>query len=228
MANSKITNQIPLPLLRLLSASLPVGAFAYSRGLEHAVAAGWVANADQIRDWVFGVLEHSYATLDGALFLRLMAALKDDDTAAFARADSWLSAARESQELQHEDQRTAEALLSLLIDLDVDLAKGPLNAHCQSYPAVYALAAHDLQVQPEAALAGLMWAMCDAQIAAAIRLGCIGQIDGQRILSAAPEVISDCVTIASALDESEIGNVSVMLAIGSAQHEMQPSRLFRS
>lgn len=228
MTSSNISSEIPLPLLRLLSASLPVGAFAYSRGLEHAVAAGWVGTADTVRSWVFGVLERSYATLDGALFLRLMAALKDEDNAAFARADSWLSAARESQELQQEDQRTAEALLTLLIDLDVDLAKGPLSAHCRSYPAAYALAAHDLQVQPEAALSGLMWAMCDAQIAAAIRLGCIGQVDGQRILSAAPEVISDCVAIAAALDETEIGNVSVMLAIGSAQHEVQPSRLFRS
>lgn len=228
MTKPDMTTEIPLPLLRLLSASLPVGAFAYSRGLEHAVAAGWVKSAQDVRDWVFGVLKHSFATLDGALFLRLMAALEADDIAAFARLDDWLAAARESREVQQEDQRTAEALLTLLVDLDTALAKGPLKAHCRSYPAAYALAAFDLKVGPEAALAGLMWALCDAQIAAAIRLGCIGQVDGQRILGAAPEIITECVAVSGALEEREIGNVSVMLAIGSAQHEVQPSRLFRS
>lgn len=228
MPQAQNSIDIPLPLLRLLSASLPVGAFAYSRGLEHAVASGRVMNADQVRDWIFGALEHSYARLDGALFLCLMSALKENDTAAFARADDWLSAARESRELQQEDQRTAEALMTLLIDLDTPLAKGPFKAHCRSYPAVYALAAFDLEVPPRAALSGLMWAMCDAQIAAAIRLSCIGQIDGQRILGDAPEVIANCVSISETLDDSDIGNVSVMLAIGSAQHEVQTSRLFRS
>ena len=33
---------LPLQLLRLVSPSLPVGAFSYSRGLEWAVQTGWV------------------------------------------------------------------------------------------------------------------------------------------------------------------------------------------
>ena len=35
---------IPLHLLRLVSPSLPVGAFSYSRGLEYAAEAGWVTD----------------------------------------------------------------------------------------------------------------------------------------------------------------------------------------
>lgn len=215
---------LPLPLLRLVSASLPVGGFAYSRGLEPAVAAGRVGNAEAVREWVFGVLRHSYAALDGALFLRMMAALEASDATGFRRLDDWASAARESRELQEEDRRTAEALLSLLVALTPEAPPLP----CESYPAAFAQAAHGLHIAPEAALAGLMWAVCDAQIAAAIRLGVIGQVDGQRILSDAPKVIAACVDRARTLDESEIGNVSVMLAIGSAHHELQRSRLFRS
>lgn len=124
MTEPTIATQIPLPLLRLLSASLPVGAFAYSRGLEHAVAAGWVNTRQEVQDWVFGVMEQSYATLDGALFLRMMDALKTGDERAFLRLDSWLSAARESREVQQEDRRTAEALMSLLVDLDTPQVRG--------------------------------------------------------------------------------------------------------
>lgn len=218
---------IPLPLLRLLSASLPVGAFAYSRGLEHAVSAGWVRTAREVEAWIFGTLEQSYTSLDGALFLRMMSALAARDDTGFGRADDWLAAARESRELQQEDRRTAEALLTLMDDLGQPTA--PASGHrCRSYPAAYALAAHDLDVAAEPALAGLMWAVCDAQVAAAIRLSCIGQVDGQRILKAASSLIACCVATAAKTGDDDIGNVSVLLAIGSAQHEVQTSRLFRS
>jgi urease accessory protein len=220
-----------LPLVRLLSASLPVGAFAYSRGLETAVEAGWVTEARSVEAWVFGVLEQSFTTLDGALFLRMMAALEADDVAGFQQADDWLAAGRESREFQLEDLRTAEALLRLLADLDTPAA-ARFGAGCRTFPGAFAIAAHNLapDVAPdaEAALAALMWGFCDAQVAAAIRLGAIGQTDGQRLLCAAPAVIGRCVARAAALGDDEIGNVSVLLAIGSAMHETQASRLFRS
>lgn len=218
---------IPLALLRLVSASLPVGAFAYSRGLEFAVHERWVQDADGVRDWIFGTLEHTIAPLDGALFLRMMAALSNDDAAGFATAGDWLAAGRESRELQLEDRRMAEALLQLLSDLAVPCVRR-YGADCRTFPGAFALAAHDLSVRADAALAGLMWSVCDAQVAAAIRLGCIGQTDGQRILAAAPARIARCVALAAATEDDQIGNVSVMLALGSALHETQESRLFRS
>src|ERR1700729_2130574 len=42
----------PLPLLIWLSPAFPVGAFAYSHGLEWAVEAGDVTNAATLRDWL--------------------------------------------------------------------------------------------------------------------------------------------------------------------------------
>ena len=227
MTSPKPAAALPLPLLRLISASLPVGAFAYSRGLESAVDEGWVTDAASARAWIFGILEHSYSTLDGAIFLRMMTALGARDSAGFASHDAWLAAARESREVQQEDRRTAEALLTLLADLDVPGARSP-GDRCRTFPGAYAIAAHDLDVGAEAALTGLMWALCDAQVAAAIRLGCIGQTDGQRILADAPGVIAGCVATAGALEDDAIGNVSVLLAIASARHEVQESRLFRS
>jgi urease accessory protein len=218
---------IPLPLLRLLSASLPVGAFAYSRGLEYAVHQGWVADEASLRDWVFGTLEHTVTPLDGALFLRMMAALDAGDGDRFAALGDWLAAGRESRELQLEDRRMAEALITLLTDLGVPVA-AQHGAGCMTFPGAFALAAHDLGVRDDAALAALMWGFCDAQVAAGIRLGAIGQTGGQRILAAVPALIGRCIRSAATLGDDEIGNLSVMLALGSALHETQESRLFRS
>lgn len=218
---------IPLGLLRLVSSLLPVGAFAYSRGLEHAVRARWVTDAEGMRDWLFGTLDQSFSSLDGAYFLRMMAALRRGDWGAFQDLDAALSAARESRELLLEDRRMAEALVELLRALEVPSALA-LDAGCRSFTAAFALAADDQGAAPLAALSGLMWSLCEAQVAAAIRLGLIGQSEGQKILVDAPEAIAASAHKAQRTPDDEIGNVSFMLAVGSALHETQYSRLFRS
>ena len=73
------TDTALLSLLRLVSPALPVGGFAYSQGLEYAVDAGWVKSADQVRDWLAGVLVHGLGRLDVPLVLRLHEAVGDDE-----------------------------------------------------------------------------------------------------------------------------------------------------
>ena len=216
---------LPLHLLRLVSPSLPVGAFSYSRGLEAATHAGWVADETSARAWIFGMLEHGFAPFDGALFWRMMQALAAGDERSFAEADTWLSAGRESREMELEDRRMGEALLTLLDGLGI---RAPLSHRPITYPGAFALAAQNWCVAPMAALKGLMWSIVEAQVAAAIRLVPLGQTSGQRILIDAVPVVERCATAASTLEESEIGNLCVAMAMGCAWHETQYSRLFRS
>lgn len=214
-------------LLRLTSPSLPVGAFSYSRGLEAAVRHGWVTDEATAGNWILGVLEHSFAAFDGAMLPRLMRALERDDLNAFRAYDEWLSSGRESMELQLEDRRMGEALLRLLRDLGVRhadaLAQVPLG-----YAAGFALAAGHWGVAEGEALRGLMWSVVESQVAGAIRLVPLGQTAGQRILIAAGPAIERAAEKAEMLPEDEIGNAAIGLAMASAWHETQYSRLFRS
>ena len=218
---------LPLQLLRLVSPSLPVGAFSYSRGLEWAVQAGWVKDEAQAQDWILGTLAQSYAALDAPLFLRMMKALQRDDTDAFGACDAWLAASRESREIQLEDRRMAEGLCRLLKDLGLS-SPWVEPGRLASYPAAFALAASHWTVAPEAALQGLMWSVVEAQAAAAMRLVPLGQTAAQRILVASVDVIARSAAKAQALGDDEIGNVSHRLAMASAWHETQYSRLFQS
>lgn len=218
---------IPLHLLRLVSPSLPVGAFSYSRGLEFATTAGWVKDEATARDWILGTLESSFARLDGALFWRMMQALAAGDHDTFLRFDAWLAAGRESRELQREDRRMGEALLMLLRDLEVPGAIRVEN-EALTYPAAFAIAAHHWEVKHAAALTGLMWTIVEGQVAAAIRLLRLGHTAGQRILIAATPAIERGVVQARTVADDAIGNVSVAMAMASAWHETQYSRLFRS
>lgn len=218
---------LPLHLLRLTSPGLPVGAFSYSRGLEWAVHSGAVSDEAGARDWILGTLEHSYAALDGALFWRMTHALKEDDGERFLALDAWLAAGRESRELALEDKRMGEALLRLLLDLEVPLAQRD-PGRAVTYPAMFAIAAHHWRVAPADALKGLMWSVVESQVAAAIRLGTLGHTAGQRILIAAVQVIERAAENAASLRDDDIGNVAPRMAMASAWHETQYSRLFRS
>jgi urease accessory protein len=216
-----------LHLLRLVSPSLPVGAFSYSRGLEAAVQHGWVKSEASAQEWIHGTLEHAFAALDAPLFLRMMAALAAGDEEGFLRSDAWLRASRESREIQSEDRLMGDALLRLLGSLAIETASR--FAGCTlSYPAAFAIAAHHWRVGPRQALRGLMWAVTEGQVSAAIRLVPLGQTSGQRILVNAVEVIERSSRRAELVRDDEIGNTAIGVAIASAWHEDQYSRLFRS
>jgi urease accessory protein len=63
---------------------------------------------------------------------------------------------------------------------------------------------------------------------AALRLVPLGQTAGQRILVEAVEPIERAALRARTLPDDEVGNVAPALAMASAWHETQYSRLFQS
>ena len=218
--------QARLSLLRLTSPALPVGGFSYSRGLEHAVELGWVSDAASACDWIGGVLERSVCPLDGAVFVRMWRALDGGDHAGALRWNAWLAAARESAELQAEEQHMGRALVRLLVDMDV-LGADALPRD-SSLALAFAFACQAWSIPLEEGLAGYFFAFVEAQVSAAIRLVPLGQTDGQRILVRLQPAIERCVREAMTLHDDDIGSLAPGLAMASCWHETQYSRLFRS
>jgi urease accessory protein len=216
-----------LALLRLASPGLPVGAFSYSRGLEPAVAAGWVHDEASAGDFILGVLERSICPLEGAILLRLHDAWSADDAGSVRAWTLWLRAARESRELLLEDEQMGLALRRLLINAGVATTV-EAGALPPSFTCMFALAAVRWGIAAEHALAGYFWVYCEAQTTAVMRLLPLGQTAGQRLLERALPIIEACTERARTLPDDEIGNFAAGLALASAHHESQYSRLFRS
>ncbi|MEN0072732.1 MAG: urease accessory UreF family protein [Paracraurococcus sp.] len=214
-------------MLRLTSQSLPVGGFSYSRGLEAAVQAGWIGDEAAARGWILGTVEANVAQLDGALFWRMAMALETGDQERFSTANAWLAAGRESREFQQEDRRLGEALLRLLLDLGLPAARRHQGSEL-TFAAAFALAAHHWRVAPPLALRGLLWVYVEGQVMAAIRLVPLGHTAGQRILIDAADAIERASARAQTISDGEIGSLSPALAMASAWHERQYSRLFQS
>jgi urease accessory protein len=217
-----------LPLLRFASPTLPIGAYAYSRGLEQAVEAGWVRDEISAQDWVLGLLQHTGARLDGPLFVRLHAAVRRGDQARLEYWNQRLLASRESAELRLEDTQLGAAFARLLAGQGIEDAQPWAARSDTCYATSFAMAAAHFEVPAEPALLAFLWALAESQISAAIRLVPLGQTAGQRIVGAITRALPACAGAALACRDAELGALAPGLAIASALHETQYTRLFRS
>lgn len=217
-----------LAMMRLGSAALPIGAFAYSQGLEQAVATGAVRDATTASDWVTGILASSVLTGDVPVLVRLVAAWEAGDEASVQRWSDFLYATRPSRELRDEERQLGSALYRLLAKLGDDRASRYRGHPRATLAAAFALAACAWQMSPPLTALAYCFAWAEAQVGAATRLVPLGQSDAQRVLSAAIGCIERGVPAALATADEHISHTAPGQALLSAAHEVQYSRLFRS
>jgi urease accessory protein len=217
-----------LRLCQLVSPALPIGAFNFSQGLEYAVAIGWVNDETSAGDWIAGLMRHAVGTLDIPVLFRLHAAWCREDLPAVSYWSRRLIAARDGAELRAEDRHMGQALAKVLRTLDI--AESPnwtANADT-SLAAMFALAASRWDIGADDAALGYLWAWCENQVLAAVKLIPLGQSAGQRLLDRLLREIPAVTAIAAQFEDEDIGIAAPMQGIASARHETQYTRLFRS
>ncbi len=215
-------------LLHLASPSLPVGAFTYSQGIEWAVEQGWLVGAGDVEHWLADQLENALARLDLPIAARMMAAVAGGDRDALACWTHGLLAARDTSELRAEERQRGRALADLLCAWELSDAQPWRDLLAQSQTAGFAFAAARWQIPVADALAGLAFSWTENLVLAAVKLVPLGQTDGQRLVAKLGQRIPAAVDLALALGDDAIGASSPALAIASAAHEQQYTRLFRS
>ncbi|MFK7814912.1 MAG: urease accessory protein UreF [Gammaproteobacteria bacterium] len=221
-------NTAMLNLMRLTSPSLPIGAFAYSQGLEFACDQEWIKDEESALIWIAGLMRNTQAHLEIPILLRMYDAWKLNE---FGKVEYWskyLLASREAKELRDEDHYIGKALSKLLLDLEISQAENIINTSYVTYATAFSLAALHWQVDRSDCCTGYIWAWCENQVNAAIKLIPLGQTAGQRMISLLIKEIPDLIQTGMQLSDDEIGNTAVGLGIASANHETQYSRLFRS
>ena len=214
-----------LRLLQLASPALPIGAFAYSQGVEPAVSAGVIHDEATTGAWLLGLLRGPLAHQDLAIFARLWRARAAGDAAAAIRWNAFLLASRPTSELQAEDRHLGAAFARVLATLDLPVDSAPAPATLASQLA-RAMVHYRIDLHTAAETFAFMWA--EAQTSAAVRLVPLGQSAGVRVLARAAAAIPVAVDEALRLDDDDVGGAAPGLALLSATHETQYSRLFRS
>ncbi len=214
-----------LRLLQLASQALPTGAFAYSAGLESIHELGHLSDENSCIDYLVGLMHSSVVHLELPLFMRMLTALAAGDRNAAAEHSAYLLAARESRELQEQERQMGRALSRVLGDLHPE--------HCSNWtPTTFseALAAACViyQVEEDDAADLLVYTWLEQQVSALCRMIPLGPIAGQRVLHHVLLEAPQAVASGRALPDEQIGASAPLLALASALHETQYTRIFRS
>ena len=222
-----------LQLIWLASPALPIGGFSYSEGLEAAISSGWITNEADAANWLEQQLQLTQARSDIAVIAQALAAWQHDDRARLIALNSWVRQTRESSELRLQTEQMGRSLIAWLRNQHANDAQRLnaidwLAAQDASYPLAFSLAAHFSGACARAALLSYAFGWAENMVQAAIKAQPLGQSAGQRILARLTNAIPAAVEHALALPDAERQAFSPMLAILSAQHENQYSRLFRS
>lgn len=217
-----------LRLLQLASPALPVGAFNFSQGLEYANDAGWVTDERQAGAWIIGNAQHSIATLDLPLLLRLHAAWSQDDEPQARRLSRELLASRETAELRAEELHMGQALARVLIEYGIEAARPWQRHDGATYAAMFALAGVSAGASADDCALAYAWAWAENQVTAAVKLLPLGQSAGQRLLESLRQRIPSLLETARNATDADIGAATPGAMLASCWHETQYTRLFRS
>ncbi|WP_114973673.1 urease accessory protein UreF [Rhodoferax ferrireducens] len=219
-----------IQLMWLASPALPIGGFSYSECLEAAVDSAQVATESGASEWLLEQLHLSLARGDLAVVAQAVRAWQHADHAHVAELNAWVLHTRESSELRAQAEQMGRSLLEWLRNHTTARAEqiDTLAALQPTYPLAFALAASATQAPVRDCLLTYAFGWAENMVQAAIKSVPLGQSAGQRILSALVAEIPAAVDHALSLENSERQAFSPMLAILSAQHEVQYSRLFRS
>lgn len=216
-----------LGLMQLISPALPIGAFAWSQGLESAFELGWVTNEAELGQWLDGVLDDGLSRCELPLLARLQRAWAAADGEAINEWNDWLHATRETAELSDEDSRLGSALVRLLGSLELLPADG-LMPEEPGYVTVFAWVAHRRNVPVRQTLLGFAWVWLENQLAVACKALPLGHTAAQRLNEQLRPALVTAIDAALARADDELGPILPGLALASAHHETQYSRLFRS
>ncbi|MGY4879156.1 urease accessory protein UreF [Vreelandella aquamarina] len=220
-----------LGLMQLVSPALPIGAFAFSQGLESAFELDWVSDEKSLAEWLSGVLEDGLTRCELPMIARLYTAFEHADREAIAQWDEWLAATRETAELAAEDSRLGASLKRLLVSLSLlptDAVDPPLLPAKAGYVTLFGYTAFMRGVPLRQALLGFGWAWLENQLAVACKALPLGHTAAQRVIEQLRGELVSAIDHALLLDDDDLGPVLPGVALASALHETQYSRLFRS
>jgi urease accessory protein len=222
-----------LQILWLASPALPVGGFSYSEGLEAAVDAGLVHDEASAAAWLTDQLHLGLARSDLAVVAQAIPAWRKQDLPRVRALNHWVLQTRETLEFRLQTEQMGRSLLEWARQLGEQgagvfeqLQAADLNP--PTYPVACACAAASAQASVRDSLVGYAFGWAENLVQAAIKSVPLGQSSGQRMLARLAQQIPDAVDHALALSDDARQAFSPMLAILSARHETQYSRLFRS
>jgi urease accessory protein len=221
----------PEQLLKTLQFSdslFPVGAFAYSDGLETAVTNGLVKNRDDLEQWLDHYIKSVFIPCEGLLLRRAIKAHSAGDWETVARLDREFTALKPSAAVRASSaslaRNFAKSVAAVHGHPEIERARRELA----NFATLYAVVVSTLGLDTRDALLAFAYSRLAGTVSAALRLMRIGQQQAQQALGRALGYVPEAVERIFEAGDSDLQSFSPLLDIQQMNHRYVYSRLFRS
>ena len=213
-----------------LSPAFPVGAYAYSHGLEWAVEAGDVADEAGLLGWLRAILTEGIGRNDAILVAAAYRAAREGDRDVLAEVNELALAFAPAAELRLETAQQGRSFLTAIRSAWDAPGLDRLSADLDevAYPVALGLTAACHDVALGTVIETYLAALAQNLVSAGIRLAPIGQSAGQRVIAALLPALRQVAAEAEAASLDDLGSPCFRADLGSFRHETQYSRIFRS
>jgi urease accessory protein len=217
-------------LMTFLSPAFPIGAFAYSSGIEWAVEAGDVTDAGSLRGWLAAMLVHGSGSCDAVFLAQAYRAMDAGDLGLLRDIAELAAAFVPSRERQLETTTQGRAFIDIVRAAWSCDGLEQAVGRCDTivYPVAVGLAGAAHGIPLPSVLHAFLHAVVSNWISAGSRLIPLGQTDSQRVLAALEAMVAATAIRARDACLDDVGSATFRADLASLRHETQYTRLFRS
>jgi urease accessory protein len=223
-----------LTLLQFADGLFPAGGFAHSFGLETYVQDGRVRDRHDLEAFVAAHLEGSAGPADAAAAAIAVGSARREDDEEWIALDARLDAMKAVPEFRAASRQMGRQTLRIAAGVGFDpflarLARAVDESRAAAHHAtVFGAAVGRGGVDPERAAAAYLYATAALLVGAALRLVALGQLDGQRVLTAMRGRIERLAAAAARATADDLWSFSPAIEIAGIRHAALDMRLFRS
>ncbi|WP_366140290.1 urease accessory UreF family protein [uncultured Roseobacter sp.] len=207
-----------LTLTQWLSPGFPVGAFAYSHGLETEITAGRINSAQTLEEWLRDIIAFGGGRADVVILSEAYGAEQSELSAVEHTARAFAASAERLLETEQQGDAFARTVDAIW---DTDL--GALT-----YPVAVARAAKAQDIPLDLTARMYLHAFAANLISAAVRLVPLGQTAGQALLADLAPLIRDTASCAVETPLDALASSCFAADIAAMQHETLYSKVFRT
>jgi urease accessory protein len=218
-------------LMAWLSPSFPVGTFSYSSGIEWAVEAGDITDAEGLRRWLSLVISEGSGFCDAVFLVHARRSVADGNDRALHAVAELAAAFAPSKERHLESTAQGAAFIEAMraawpcaaLDRLAEAWTGPV-----AHPVAVGVAAAGHGIAAAPTVHAYLHAVTAGLISAGVRLIPLGQSGGQRVLAGLEPVVEATAQRALTASLDDVGSAVLRADLASMRHETQYTRIFRS
>lgn len=221
-------NKSLLSLLQLMSPTLPIGGFSYSRGLEWAIESKQVYSVETFSNWQKQWILGQLLYLEWPMIRRFYYCIRMNNAMKFFQYALQILSYRDTYEIRLEEQQRGKSITQLILQWYAPIDEFWLLGLERSGLASIVWLGYMWEISLENLSLGYAYSMLESSVMAGLKLVPFGQKTAQKLLKYLIEFLIDIWNQGIVIKDHELGSTFPLQSIASSCHETQYSRLFRS